>query len=122
MDEQSVRFPDYLFGRINRAIHCLQVDRTAAVPQALNHRFDVLEHIKDRDIVHVTEFVSFYGAVGMYLADTGSPDDAARLLTELRRCRLNDGLCDLLESWIAKPPARRRGLLQSVVRWLLMRK
>lgn len=65
--EQCCRdFPDYLFGPINRALCEIADGNVDAVPEILNHTFDIREWYPDRREFHYTEVLSFYGLLGHY--------------------------------------------------------
>lgn len=61
-------FPDYLFGRLNYALWCVQAGEHERVPEIFDDAFDLIQLGRGRRLFHVTEAVTFLAVMGLYHA------------------------------------------------------
>jgi hypothetical protein len=74
------QFPDYLYGRINKAQEALSNEDYAQVPELLGADLDLQSLFPDRRYFHIDEFLKFTGVVISYFVKTGLVEEARNRL------------------------------------------
>lgn len=92
-----IKFPDYLFARLNYAQICLMRKEYDKIPEILGHTFDLKELYPDRDEFHISEFVTFAGIVGEYRFYTGNREQAQRMYELLKDIAPDDQNTDKMK-------------------------
>lgn len=77
--ENYRRNPQYLFARVNYAELCLRKEDLPAALEALGTALDIRPFLGGRKRVHVSEFASYFYAVGLYQIQAGDRDAAERV-------------------------------------------
>ncbi len=79
VEENYRRNPDYLFAKINYAQICLRRGDVQKIPIIFDHKFDLKMLYPERNEFHVTEAVSFFGMLGIYLLKIDNMDQSKRM-------------------------------------------
>jgi tetratricopeptide (TPR) repeat protein len=79
-EEQFIRFPDYLFAKVNYAWSLLGRGLHDGMLAALGGDFNLRRMYPHRTQFHVGEVAALYGLVGHYLVDVGDLDRAEQTL------------------------------------------
>jgi len=66
-DRLMEEHPDYLFGKLNHCVVCIQEDLLDEVPKTLGEALDLKDLYPNREIFHETEFTSFLNTSCNYL-------------------------------------------------------
>lgn len=78
------RFPNYLFAKCNWAMQCLAKGRPEEVKEIFQNQFGLHQMYPGREVFHISEVVSLYGVLAIYLLRTGDFEGAERYLAILR--------------------------------------
>lgn len=76
--ESYRRNPGYLFGRVNQAELCIRDGDLAGAREALGGDLDITRLLRGRKRIHISEFVAYFYAVGLYHFTAGELDQAER--------------------------------------------
>lgn len=89
--QQYETFPNYLFAKTNYILYLVESERLEEVPSVLQGKYKLNLLYPERKIFHVTEHITFLGALGHYYAALG-------------RVSFADSFCDLIEEWDEEAP------------------
>jgi hypothetical protein len=91
------RYPDYLFAKINYAFYCIQKGEPYKVPEIFDHKMDLRLLYPGRKKFHLTEFMSFMGAMTLYYEAIGEREIAIRYYDMIKQVDPNYGLVKVLQ-------------------------
>lgn len=83
IEETCRKFPDYLFGRTNLALELIFEGRARQVPDVFDGTWDLATLYPERREYHVSEAVSFFSVMALYLYTTGGWDQAQKINADL---------------------------------------
>ncbi|WP_305909423.1 hypothetical protein Q9L42_005555 [Methylomarinum sp. Ch1-1] len=106
-EEAYRRFPDYLFSKINYAQVQLDKGEFKAIPDVFEHKFDLKLLYPDRDVFHVSEFISFNAVLCVYYCYAGEKDLAKMLYDNLLEVAPESPMIAYARSFL-KPSLRMR--------------
>lgn len=66
LNDMERLFPDYLFGKIQRAVQLIEDKKEDKVPAVFNYHLTLPDLFPDRKTFHVQEFTSFHNVIGRY--------------------------------------------------------
>lgn len=64
--EVEERFPDYFFGKIQRAVQLIEKNRFDGIPEVFDNHFTLPDLFPGREAFHLHEFTSFHTIIGKY--------------------------------------------------------
>ncbi|MBI1323437.1 hypothetical protein GC170_09660 [bacterium] len=80
MHENYRKHPQYLFARVNMAIMYIEKGDYAKVAEIFDNKFDLSLLYPNRRRFHISEFLCFMYAVGLYFVGVGNPESAKVIL------------------------------------------
>ncbi|MCK5719342.1 MAG: hypothetical protein KAH84_05245 [Thiomargarita sp.] len=87
IEEAYHKYPDYLFAKTNYAIQCLKKQTFDEIPIIFNKKYKLKQIYPNREVFHVTEFVSFTAVIALYhiaIRDYDIAEENYELLRQLQ--------------------------------------
>lgn len=85
LDKILIRFPDYLFGLTAKAEIYLKRGESDKIPALFNHKFEISLRYPERNLFHISEFLSFNMVMAVYFYTIGNFDSAKKYYDLLHR-------------------------------------
>jgi tetratricopeptide (TPR) repeat protein len=116
--ELTQRYPDYLFGYISYANWLIHKRRAEDVAELFHHQMDMSFHLRGRKLVHVSEFIAFYGMLVQYYLARNELKRAGNVMDILEqtashhpsmpqlRLKMINALVEGVAAWRLSPAAR----------------
>jgi tetratricopeptide (TPR) repeat protein len=91
------KFPDYLFGRANYALICLQKGEHEKIPEIFDNKLDLQLLFPERKKFHITEYTSFATVMALYYLDTGKHEAAKTYYSSLEELSPDSQLTQMVK-------------------------
>jgi len=94
-------YPDYLFGRCERALQALKLRKPEYVLSIFNNCLDLKSLYPERDFFHISEGTTFLQVIGWYYVS----------IFDIQKARMN---CDIMEELVGEDDEKVRALSKTI--------